>query len=62
MPLWQGRNLRPIKSVTESGAEQTVVDRATNLKQQICAISRQSHLLRVRAVSDHVEAYPVLAR
>jgi hypothetical protein len=35
MPLWQGRNLRPIKSVTESGAEQTVVDRATNLKQQI---------------------------
>jgi hypothetical protein len=48
MPLWQGRSLRPIKSVTESGAEQTVVDRATNLKQHICAISRQSHLLRAR--------------
>jgi DDE domain len=43
----------PVKSTPESGAECAVVDRATNLEQQIGSISRPSHLLRlVHASTD----------
>ena len=35
----------PSKSVTEPGTEGAVVDRVTNLEQQISALSRPSHLL-----------------
>ena len=35
----------PFKSVTEPGTEGAVVDRATNLEQQISASPRPSHLL-----------------
>src|SRR5208283_5074250 len=37
----------PIKSMPKPGTERAIVDRATNLEQQIGAISRPPHLLRL---------------
>jgi hypothetical protein len=51
MPLWQWSGLRigdPVKSMSKSDTEPAIVDRATNLGQQIGAISWalvQSHLI-----------------
>src|SRR3954451_20540306 len=49
MPLSKGQVgvSDPVKSMPKPGTERAVVDRATNLEQQIGAFSRPSHLLRL---------------
>jgi hypothetical protein len=47
MRLWQlaGRDFGWLESLSGARAENTIIDRATNLEQQVGAASRPSHLL-----------------
>jgi hypothetical protein len=60
MPLRKaGLHGQPVKSTPEPGSERAVVDRATDLEQQIGAISRPSHLLLVWTSSGGIDCATV---